>query len=349
MFDDEFFAEVAADIVHAVEEPDQRHDDKDEFHQILQLREEEGGHRSENLEEWKDELEHAPLMGADSLLSLEQSAASLEHVFDGSRTSSAASIIEPLSPSSSTCSLSEQIHKTESSPGKPASNSFTSLMSSIWSRSTENNLRPPKCSPTKSSHAARSTTSSRSTADTSSLSSSNSLSNNEQGQKCTPHPNPPTLASDPQPFSVPDSLVFPDPAEADALLAQEFTQLSMNQREQAMQELHGVETSNPDENPELVSQGLARFDVELNRLVLANDSPTNMAETLDSGDGSSDSLSAAAIYQKVLAENPSYVQSPAFRLLFLRAKGFDNPLEAAQGLLSFFAGEISLVWPSFSL
>ena len=108
--------------------------------------------------------------------------------------------------------------------------------------------------------------------------------------------------------------------EADALLAKELMQLSVNERNKAIEEVHGVDDPISDEDPEVVQQGLSQMNVEIDKQLQAY--------------GGNDK---AVTYHEALAQNPSYVQDRGFRLMFLRAEGLDEPSRAADRLLNFFS------------
>ena len=108
--------------------------------------------------------------------------------------------------------------------------------------------------------------------------------------------------------------------EADALLAKELSQLSVNERNKAMEEVHGVDDPIVDEDPEVVRQSLSQLNVEIEKLLQAY--------------GGNDK---SAAYREALAQNPSYIQDKKLRLMFVRAEGFDQPLRAAERLLKFFS------------
>ena len=123
-----------------------------------------------------------------------------------------------------------------------------------------------------------------------------------------------------------DTLKLPkhaDQKQVDATLAQDLNQLSLQERETAYEELHGV-APEIEETPELVSEHLAMLQTELMKI---QDKPAyDLAYQMDS----------------------SYIDSRKFRLMFLRAERFDAKL-AAQRLVTFlekkrhFFGDDSLV------
>jgi hypothetical protein len=104
-------------------------------------------------------------------------------------------------------------------------------------------------------------------------------------------------------------------ADPEALLAQEMSRLSVQERTQALEELHGV-ADLTIEDPASVDRHLKEFDLEVSRR-------KNQAY--------------------ILAEcrSKEYVSSREFRLMFLRADCFDIRA-AAQRLMNFFERKLTL-------
>ena len=100
----------------------------------------------------------------------------------------------------------------------------------------------------------------------------------------------------------------------DTLLATEFTRLSLEERSKTYEELHGVDEA-VEETPALIERSLRELDEEL--LKIRKKSAYDLAE-----------------YQ-----NKAYVTNPHFRMMFLRAGGFD-PEKAAAWLVRFFEGKL---------
>ena len=109
--------------------------------------------------------------------------------------------------------------------------------------------------------------------------------------------------------------------EADALLAKELSQMSVKERNNTNDEIHGVANPVWDESPEIISQSLFHLNIEIEKLRLVY------------GGGSSSSSSA---YQQAVAQDPTYANNDDFRLMFLRAEGFDQPARAAERIMKFF-------------
>jgi hypothetical protein len=107
--------------------------------------------------------------------------------------------------------------------------------------------------------------------------------------------------------------------EADALLAKEMTQLSVEERDQVLKEIHGV-ADEVDENPESVMRALAQFEEELQKI------PERDA------------------YELAKSMSGDYVSSRKLLLMFLRADRFDVK-EAALRMVRFFESKLELFGP----
>ena len=106
----------------------------------------------------------------------------------------------------------------------------------------------------------------------------------------------------------PTSIPIPNSDETEALLAKELNQLTFDERNDVLDDMHGVAACIGDEeDPSLVTQSLLQFDIELNKLCSS----------------SSASVKKAEAYKLAMDQNPNYVQNEDFRLMFLRAKDFD--------------------------
>jgi hypothetical protein len=90
-----------------------------------------------------------------------------------------------------------------------------------------------------------------------------------------------------------------DPKAVEALLARELEQMSFEDREQMNEEIHGVRTLAPDEDPEMLEEGLRQLVVEL------------------------ESLPSTPCYDAAMVMSSPYVQDRSFKLKFLRAERFD--------------------------
>lgn len=111
-------------------------------------------------------------------------------------------------------------------------------------------------------------------------------------------------------------LDFPNPAETSALLAKEMNDLSIEEREKVLEDVHGVARV-VDEPPEFVSSRLLLLEQELAKLPMH--SCYNLAQSLDK----------------------QYIESDKLRLLFLRATSFE-PYPAACRMESFLEQKLEL-------
>ena len=106
----------------------------------------------------------------------------------------------------------------------------------------------------------------------------------------------------------------------DDVLAQEAYRLSMNEREEILDDLHGIAITENEESAEFISRALTSLDDEIDQI------PIKVA------------------YEKALSLSPDYVRDPKLRLKFLRADTFD-PKSAAKRLVSFFEAKMELFGP----
>ena len=105
---------------------------------------------------------------------------------------------------------------------------------------------------------------------------------------------------------------LPPPTDADALLARELNELSVEEREKIMESIHGVDESILDETlPGLVDQKLAELEGVL-------------------GD-----IKKNTVYEKVAFLAPSYVKDREFLMMFLRSDQFDAN-KAARRVINYF-------------
>jgi hypothetical protein len=102
----------------------------------------------------------------------------------------------------------------------------------------------------------------------------------------------------------------PTPAEASAMLAKEMNQLSVEEREKVLEDVHGIPRV-VDEPQELIEACLALLETEL----------TN--------------ISSKAAYDLASSVSKEYTSSKKRRLMFLRAESFD-PCNAASRMVRFF-------------
>lgn len=100
----------------------------------------------------------------------------------------------------------------------------------------------------------------------------------------------------------------------DSLIAEEFTSLSIEEREKTYEQLHGVDDL-IQETPEFLAATLAALDWELQK------------------------ISKKPAYDVAKAQDPAYVSNPKFRLTFLRADYF-RPQKAAERLVAFLEGKL---------
>mmetsp|Transcript_19560 Transcript_19560/g.36480 ORF Transcript_19560/g.36480 Transcript_19560/m.36480 type:complete len:489 (+) Transcript_19560:119-1585(+) len=107
-------------------------------------------------------------------------------------------------------------------------------------------------------------------------------------------------------------------SDADAFFAAELNKLSMKERDDVLQDIHGV-SDVMNENPEFVKRSTAGLLVELEKIPNESKMP----------------------YLLALEQNPNYVQDEKFLLMFLRADRF-NEAAAAARLVSFFESKLEL-------
>jgi hypothetical protein len=113
------------------------------------------------------------------------------------------------------------------------------------------------------------------------------------------------------------------PNNIDALLCRDLNQLSLADRDQVTQEIHGVsDVMDETSDPTMVPIALMQLEQELMLL-------------------SEDDLVA---YRLAHSANPTYTTDPAFRLQFLRANRFHVPT-AAQRLARYFQEKLMLFGP----
>ena len=111
---------------------------------------------------------------------------------------------------------------------------------------------------------------------------------------------------------------------ADEFLAHRFAALTMEERQQAMNDIHCV--SEPfSETPEFVDEKISELSALLNGCSSIEGDKKNLRQA----------------YDMVLEQNPEYVKDRNFLLQFLRAGSFD-PQNAAQRILSHFDQKLTL-------
>jgi hypothetical protein len=107
-----------------------------------------------------------------------------------------------------------------------------------------------------------------------------------------------------------------DQEMSDAFLAKELTELSMQERERAYADVHGV-SEEFEETPELIEQSLADIEVEINK------------------------VKKKSAYDKALFLNSQHVRNREFRIMFLRADNFDAK-KAAKRIILYFESKLEL-------
>ena len=115
--------------------------------------------------------------------------------------------------------------------------------------------------------------------------------------------------------------------DADTMLARELNQISLEERDQALNEIHGV-AEIAKEDPDVISTALQQLAVELCKYHRRG---VGIATTVDE----SSLVAEADAYREAMEKDPSYVQNPRFQLMFLRAEGFDQPAKSAERLVKF--------------
>lgn len=106
-------------------------------------------------------------------------------------------------------------------------------------------------------------------------------------------------------------------ADTEAMLVDEWTQLSAQEREHIQEELHGVASDAVDEDPVFVDQCLLQMEEEIKPIRKRN------------------------AYDRALFLSPKYVKDRDFRLMFLRSVSF-HPRNAANRLVKFFEFKLEL-------
>ena len=104
----------------------------------------------------------------------------------------------------------------------------------------------------------------------------------------------------------------------DQLIATEFSQLSVEERQETLLRMHGV-NEKIEETPELLERSLAEFSAEVETFI-------------------------SPVYAAALAENPDYIESSELRLRFLRADLYDSK-KAAERFLKFLELKSSAFGP----
>ena len=110
-----------------------------------------------------------------------------------------------------------------------------------------------------------------------------------------------------------------DVVDIDSLIAKEFNQLSVKERELVYEEIHGVERG-IDETKEFLNQRLSEMEHEIQK------------------------LHPKTAYDMALQTNPAYIHDPKLRLMFLRCDHL-NPRDAARRFVKFTEGKLQLFGP----
>jgi hypothetical protein len=113
----------------------------------------------------------------------------------------------------------------------------------------------------------------------------------------------------------------PNPVETEALFAQELNKLSMQERDEVLQDIHGV-SDIMNEEPAFVRKRFQELEDELSKI--------------------SDKEKDAYLQAKLL--NEEYVTNKKFLLMFLRADDFQVKLVAAR-IVAFFQAKLELFGP----
>lgn len=92
----------------------------------------------------------------------------------------------------------------------------------------------------------------------------------------------------------------PAPENVDSLLGTELYQLSLAERHQVLEDIHGISRAEVKETPELIASALEELEQEIKQIRNKSD------------------------YDYAYALNPQYCRKPEFRLRFLRATEFDT-------------------------
>jgi hypothetical protein len=106
-------------------------------------------------------------------------------------------------------------------------------------------------------------------------------------------------------------------ATGDEILAKEMYRLSIDERNEALYDFHGI-AEMPQENPEMLARALGALEEGIQN------------------------IPKKAAYETALAMSPDYVRDPKFRLKFLRAADKFDPKSAAHKLVEFLEVKMEL-------
>jgi hypothetical protein len=105
----------------------------------------------------------------------------------------------------------------------------------------------------------------------------------------------------------------PTPEATSAMLAKEMNQLSVEERERILEDIHGIARAVFDEPLDQVKNSLALLELELSKITLRNKAAFDIAQL----------------------QSKEYVSSEKLRMMFLRAESFDA-YKAASHMVRFF-------------
>ena len=108
----------------------------------------------------------------------------------------------------------------------------------------------------------------------------------------------------------------PSPSATESLIAKQLAQMSMEEREKVLYDIHGIE-SEIQETPQMLSDGLSLLEEEIGKI---REKPA---------------------YEEAKRMNPEYVKDERFRLKFLRCDRFD-PEKAAVRIVRHFEVKLEL-------
>ena len=121
--------------------------------------------------------------------------------------------------------------------------------------------------------------------------------------------------------------------EVDRILAQDLHELSVEERNQAMFDLHGIIVLTPEE-PAEIAQMLLTMEQEVRRIVTTHKNTAPTAAAAAPG-GTGNDLDSTLAYAVAECMSWEYVHDSKFRLMFIRADRYD-PIKAAKRLVDFF-------------
>lgn len=121
--------------------------------------------------------------------------------------------------------------------------------------------------------------------------------------------------------------------ELDALFARDMYDLPTQEREQVLQDIHGVSDALV-ENPELIQESRTALDQTLQSWIKKDQASSSKTTTKPK----------FGAYQRALQQNPAYVQSAKLQLQFLRADRWDVR-RAADRMIRFFTAKEALFEP----